>query len=61
MDLIHLFWDNTPCVCGNESVVFVQGETFVLCWFVGLLACLTACLHVGLFAYLLLCYLHSQL
>ena len=54
---------------GNESVGSLQGETFVLCWFVGLIACLIACLfacliaclHVGLLAYLLLCYLRSQL
>jgi len=49
------------CMCGNESVGSVQGETFVLCWFVGLLICLIACLFVGLNVYLLLCYLHSQL
>jgi hypothetical protein len=62
-----------PCVYVNESVGFIQGETFVLCGLVGLLACLidflfaclfaclNVCLHVGLLTYLLLCYLHSQL
>jgi hypothetical protein len=37
----------------------VQGETFVLRWFVSFLACLIVCLNVGLLDYLLLCYLHS--
>jgi len=48
-----------PWVCGNESVGSEKGETFVLCWFVGLLACLIACLLVGLLVYLLHCYIAS--